>query len=453
MVNLHYSIEKLLKFLLLLQISLVTWLASGTRIEFLLPMFFVSCLLFIFTIWQKNNICSDSYLYNSLIFAFPVFAVICTIAYFNPFAFFINSERFSFLKYVDYIKWLPTSVRASFISGNPFFSLCILTTSFFTVIAAINLFSNRKFAILSLFWFVLNVWAMGMFAVYQKCMNYDAMYGVLYAHTSFYGTFFLENAGGTFLVMGGAAAAALGYYFALNHGLFSKIMSLVFFFLTISIFAAAAFSGSVAVILLSLMLVIVFSIAILFRLCVRVFSAKTAIVFSVGIFCVCVFASAFAVIKTYKGLDSYGKSDVSSSVAYRLDLYKNILNSDNDMLLYGWGGECSRYMLYSKLPLHKNPSKTLMAPDRPHSDILEYFLDYGILGLTIFFVCGVSWLADLCKNWRSFSLGNFFLFMGVLACLLHSAVDMELHIPSTMLAFGLLCALSIVPIVPQKGLK
>lgn len=49
--------------------------------------------------------------------------------------------------------------------------------------------------------------------------------------------------------------------------------------------------------------------------------------------------------------------------------------------------------------------------------------------------------ADM-ENRRALGFANAVCAAGALSCLAHGAFDMELHIPSTMIAFGLMCVFS-----------
>ena len=59
--------------------------------------------------------------------------------------------------------------------------------------------------------------------------------------------------------------------------------------------------------------------------------------------------------------------------------------------------------------------------------------------------CGAAWAAQIWKNRRSLGFTNAVCAAGALSCLAHGTFDMELHIPSTMIAFGLMCVFSFSP--------
>lgn len=67
-------LKNIARALLLLQICLITWLCSGTRVEHLMPMFYVSATLFTFTtisdpdlaeIYSKNPIYFNYHIFNN----------------------------------------------------------------------------------------------------------------------------------------------------------------------------------------------------------------------------------------------------------------------------------------------------------------------------------------------------------------------------------------------------
>ena len=96
------------------------------------------------------------------------------------------------------------------------------------------------------------------------------------------------------------------------------------------------------------------------------------------------------------------------------------------------------------MPAEDAKNSPLYIPERPHSDILEYAMEYGITGISILAICGLAWIYSLYKKIKYCTFSNFVLAAGALSCLLNGSFDMELHITSTMVAFGLMCSWSLV---------
>ena len=422
---------------ILLQIFLATWLGSGTRTEFLMPMFFTAVGVFAFTYLSGAMKAENAYC-KALLVAVIYFILVCAIQYLNPFSEYIEGERFSIVKSLRYITWLPTSVIGSFGEGNSMRSLAILLSSFLTTISACILFRSTRFAFAALAWFVFNVSAMGLWAVYQKYVQMPAVYGFLYTDSGYYGSFFLSNAAGTFLNMGISAAFVLMVVsckidsrFKFFYILFSVISAVV-------CTVASLYSESRAAQILCFAIWGVFAISIYYKVIMHFDSTVVGkTVFFVTTTIIIVVVAAVAMDFYY----SKGKfrKDISDSSFGRVEMYKRIYPQIYEHPIWGNGGECSRYVLPKVVLNFPNGIDGIpRKPDRPHSDIIEYILDYGIVGGIIFAYCGVALGYVIFKYRRRLGICNLYILAGVGACFSNGVFDMEMHIPSVMLIFGLM---------------
>ena len=120
---------------------------------------------------------------------------------------------------------------------------------------------------------------------------------------------------------------------------------------------------------------------------------------------------------------------IEESAVSRIAIYKSAVPLAKERPVWGAGGECSRYIL----PMIRKPgaSSVAEAPNRPHSDALEYVLDFGISGAAVLAACGAAWAAQIWKNRRALGFANAVCAAGALSC--------------AMIAFGLMCVFSFSP--------
>ena len=442
------NLKNIAKALLLLQICLITWLCSGTRVEHLMPMFYVSSILFALSTISDPDFGRNIF-QKTLFFSIIIFSIIATIQYANPFAEHIYEEKYNYIKNLEHISWLPTSVIGEFSDGNPMRSICVLLTSFLTVISAISLFRERRFARLALIAFALNSTLMAIFAIYQDAAGFSAPYNSVYSTSLFYGTFFLSNAAGAFLNMGMSACFALSIIFAKKNTFNGRILSLLWFLCAITNAISVYISESNAAIILCIFLAGCFLLYIFWEIMSRAVSAKTAAVILIFLSAIPSIIAIDYVVEA--NINTRRGREIKNSTLGRLVFYEASMKIISENPLWGIGGECSRYVLPNKLSDIKNKNNGLPSfPDRPHSDIIEYAVDYGIFGISLLAACAVAWLTAIWRRRKKLNSANIFLFLGVITCLAHGSFDMELHIPSTMIAFGLLSVWSFSELIVRR---
>ena len=437
-------LKNIARALLLLQICLITWLCSGTRVEHLMPMFYVSATLFTFTTISDPDFGRNIF-QKTLFISIIIFSIIAIIQYANPFAEHIYEEKYNYIKSIDHIPWLSTSVIGEFSDGNPMRSICILLTSFLTVISAISLFRERLFARFALIVFAINSTLMAIFAVYQDAAGFSAPYNSVYSTAIYYGTFFLGNAAGAFLNMGMSACFALSIIYAKKS---KRIFSLLWFVFALVNAISVYISDSNAAIIICIFLVGCFLLYILWKIMSRAVSAKTAAA-------ILIFLSAIPLIIAFNYIETNINTrtgrEIKNSAFTRLVFYEASMKIISENPIWGIGGECSRYVLPNKLSEINNKNNGLPSfPDRPHSDIIEYTVDYGIFGILVLAACALAWLSAIWGHRKKLNSANFFLILGVITCLMHGSSDMELHIPSTMIAFGLLSVWSFSELINRR---
>ncbi len=428
--------ENIAKCSFLLLIVLSSWLCSGTRVEFIMPMFFTAGASFVFCVLASLYKQSNGYR-NMLSIALVFFVIVCTVAYFNPFLEFFAGEYCKATKRLEYVEWLPTSVRATFDNGNSLRSLCVLSTSLFATMSACALFNRRNFAIISLVWFAINSTLMGAFAIYQKFDNATALYGIFHSPSDFYGSFFLSNAAGAFLNMGVAASVASVAIFASRRSYF---FATLFFFLALISSFGAWYSQSKAAQLLCLVQWGIFAYLAIFIFIRQ--NIKSAIIRICAILTVLIamVAAGYGTYNIYS-IKHKEKDTITTSVGSRMRIYEYTFENIKKYPIWGIGGECSRYILTKNIPTKKG---FYTIAEEPHSDILEYILEYGLVGSIVFAMAGIFFCKELFTRRKLMSISNYCILTGTAICFLHGAFDMEFHIPSTMIAFGIMTAWSYV---------
>lgn len=422
------------RILLFLQIFLATWLCSGTRTEHFVPMFIVSVLLFLTT--NLSGYFSDikSPFLKTLTISTFAFIILAVIQYFNVYAEFIKLEDYSYTKNFDFIKYLPSSVKAPFDNGNALSALTVLLTAFLTTISAYAIFNKSiRFTYVSIYWFIANAVCMGIFAICQRLYGFPFMYNIpsLTSMGAFYGSFFLENAAGTFLNMAFASSLFCVMYVFKK----SKLLSLIFFTVAIALSISVYFSKSNAAILLMIFQWIIFGLTTSYIITRKYIHLPVF----VGIVTISILIGIISLGFT----DFVLKHKENLNVNERLKIYEYSCDIIEKRPILGWGGDCSQYV-FPKFYLTSQSNKKLYeVPQHSHSDILEYLLTYGIVGAIFLFSAGISWLAEIFKYRKYFRPQNCMLLGGTLCCIFHSAVDMELHILATMIVFGLMSVFTI----------
>lgn len=431
-----------------LQIMLATWLCSGVNAQFLLPMFAVAICAFGSAL-GAGRFARDDAFSETLSWGALFFAAVCAVQYLNPWARQLEFANFGGIEKLPYIKWLPTSVRAQFTDGGAAAAFCYLQTAFLTVLVFASMAGQSRRSRGFLYFFVLNAFAMGGFAVYQKASGALSMYSIeSFKGANFYGSFFLSNAAGAFLNMGVAAALACAFLLA-GRGWLSKLCAPVPLLAAAGMSYGVYDSESVGALYICALVWAAFALLLVLKILKRFF----------GIWACAVFAAAALAVGGYCASENFEKiaefapqkknDNAMHSAQSRLEIYKTVCPIILERPIWGYGGESGDFVI----PLLKgNDEKSVaLAASRAHSDLLGYLLDFGFAGGAVLAACGAAWLWRIWQMRRFLTCANAMCFVGAMSCFGHSLFDMELHIPSTMLMFGLMCVLSYAPIFGKEA--
>ena len=425
---------------LLIEIFLFTWGASGTRSEFLLPMFWVAFASFSCSIFGRIN---DG---EKPIWRFPLFWISIAFIAIGVFQSINISgiveqyQNYTLLRNLSFMESLPSSVFAPFDAGNAQSSIVKILAAFFVACSSFLLFQNRHYAVIALNFFSVNAALMGVFALIQPLLKMPNLYYYVYSTVDFYGSFYLTNAAGAFLNLGVSACVASA---VISFKSADKVKGIFYSSLAFICAVASCLSESVGAILMLSLLVLIFILSFLLN---KLGMRKLFLYLILPIL-------ILLGILSFPGPGKYiERKYFNSPVTARLDIYRQSLAYPNGNFIWGRGGSSYRHLVRPEIVAKQVDSgkRSFSAPVHPHSDIISYYFEYGIVGLLLFFLCGLWWVSAILSSIKELSWENGFEIAGIAICALHSCFDMNLSIPSVMLAFAFLLVLSVSP---QRGGK
>ena len=110
--------------------------------------------------------------------------------------------------------------------------------------------------------------------------------------------------------------------------------------------------------------------------------------------------------------------------------------------VYGIGGGGCQYMLSLKMLRNQDMLRKMgNTTEHAHSDLLEYVVDFGLIGLFVIVTCFISWIWCFWKSKPTKE--SLILLIGIFISFFHSCFDMNLHITSTMIAFVIIVSASL----------
>ena len=78
----------------------------------------------------------------------------------------------------------------------------------------------------------------------------------------------------------------------------------------------------------------------------------------------------------------------------------------------------------------------ISVPERAHSDILEYFIEFGFLGLLGIFGGWLAYAILLFGNLKNLKAENYMLLASAGLCAMHCSVDIAMHFLPVMVFFA-----------------
>jgi len=357
------------------------------------------------------------------------------------------------LKYVDFVKWLPTSVLGEYYKGNALKSLFEIGATIGIAIASLTMFCNQKALRCVLIFLGVNTALMGIYAIIQDELDFPIIYNYFYTTASFYGSFPLSNAAGAFLNIGCAIN------FSLAVGMLKKrkfFFSVLWFSFALICSVSSYMSQSEGARLFCIFFWLIVLPLSFYKVVSKFYSKTTATIsilmaaFLVGLVAyLFINSNAETLVKKYENV----AKNLNESASSRFFMYK--LSSDiiSKNPIFGSGGKSCQYLLTEEMIKSRDSNKGSLASStyHAHSDPLEYLMEFGIVGA--FFIClsMAFWIWNFYKSSPDFE--SWILFIGALICLLHSCFDMHLHILSTMIVFAVVASACLFTAPKQGTLK
>ena len=110
--------------------------------------------------------------------------------------------------------------------------------------------------------------------------------------------------------------------------------------------------------------------------------------------------------------------------------------------------------MYEELPIISKKAQLLLKPllinVHPHCDILEYAVEFGIVGMFFLFVAAILFFLQLWYNRKALGIVNAFIAVATFAMFAHSCIDIFLHLTSTLVLFSLALAWIKSPLGGQR---
>lgn len=137
--------ERVACVLMLAEIVLITWLGSGTRPEFLLPMLWVSVAMFFASAFSAHGRGVPTYVKISFWCGILV-VLINAVQIANPSFEYVVYERHNDLQPLAHVSWLPVSVKSDFFTGDALRSLARIVAAFSVFMSAGIIFRWKRIA-------------------------------------------------------------------------------------------------------------------------------------------------------------------------------------------------------------------------------------------------------------------------------------------------------------------
>lgn len=445
---------KLSRFCFIVSIVLCVWGTSGTKTWPLFLMLLSGALSFVFALWAKGtSMLSIKALGENPFFLSGILLALMTLVQFlNADLRVYQHDGHKYAYTLDHFKNLPSGIVNDWGFYDTFTTLLVIVSCWYFAMTSWSLLKDKSFALRALKIFAINGFLMSLLAIAQKLAGAKKLYWLIHSELDFYGSFFYQNAAASFLVTVCASIAALAYInFKKSRFLGGSIYASMFALTSI----AVLFSGSKGGILSYLAMLLILSSSILFaymrRLCLTPYASAAATAILIAAAC-----SIFALL----GRDfirqkiSSEMDDPNSSIMPRLMINALSYKIFKESPICGVGGGSYGIRVQTDFPeaVKNRKDGSIDFINGAHNDPFQYLCEYGMLGFTFIAYGTIVWIANLFKLIKrgSFCLANFIFLSGIIACLLHSLVDMHMHIPSNICAFALLSTLAVCKLKYEK---
>lgn len=376
--------------------------------------------------------------YNSKVFTAQVMMlcgvlVIALIQFFNYRGVFFQDTSFSFIAPSRHISWLPSTI----ICKNSILLLVTLSTSVASYIAASMLFCRESIGVFALKFFAVNAFAFSLLGWYQIENNIEIPYGYFLTQSNSFSTMYYENAASTFVYMGIAAAIALFIRNPKRLNLVWIAAALIEFYILCKTDAKAGkiIAGGIILVGFAFML-----------LSIKSSKMRLSVILLLSLIVSVCFAMFLYSDIGCQALE-FGKAEIVKRFSVQADAFEVIKGREINGIGLG------AYM-YEELPIVSKKAQLLLKPllinVHPHCDILEYAVEFGVVGMFFLFVAAILFFLQLWYNRKALGIVNVFIAVATFAMFAHSCIDIFLHLTSTLVLFSLALAWIKSPLGGQR---
>jgi len=410
---------------------------------------------FIVSIMPRTGPTDRGYSPSTRLRRFPVlwagllFLLYIAVQALNPSWQYVSDTDSWWLEPVAHIAWLPSGMQVPFAQSSPWSALIIFTSLWLLICSVWTGLTRRRSYRILFTVLVANAFLLSMLGVLQQLTDAKRIFwSYLPSNSAFVASFIYRNHAGPYLNLMVSLAVGLGcwYYERSQRRQEKSSPAAVLAFLAMFIAIMVVFSYSRA----SIGVLLAFSLFMLCTLAAQRFLGKPGpsrkrmdmliliVVFS-GFLGLCLVS--LRVEKVWHRFTNIATDPTNSTSTRTI-----ARNASRDMLqdhwLLGWGAGCFRYgfPLYAqKYPeIYYSGQGKQRFWEHAHDDLLEFPIEYGLLGLLplAFMLCSAGWQLVRRRFWTSAISICLVLSCALVAC--HSWVDFVFQSPAVLLTWCVL---------------
>lgn len=421
------------KICVLFLIASITWIVPCSDIFFVSSVSASVLFMLCAAILRPVQPFCDSKIFTAQVMMLCGVLVIALIQFFNYRGVFFQDTSFSFIAPSRHISWLPSTI----ICKSSILLLVTLSTSVASYIATSMLFSRESIGVFALKFFAVNAFAFSLLGWYQIENNIEIPYGYFLTQSNSFSTMYYENAASVFVYMGIAAAFALFIRNPKRLNLIWIVAALVEFYILCKTDARAGkiIAGGIILVGFAFML-----------LSIKSSKMRLSVILLLSLIVSVCFAMFLYSDIGCQALE-FGKAEIAKRFSVQADAFEVIKGREINGIGLG------AYM-YEELPIISKKAQLLLKPllinVHPHCDILEYAVEFGIVGMFFLFVAAILFFLQLWYNRKALGIVNAFIAVATFAMFAHSCIDIFLHLTSTLVLFSLALAWIKSPLGGQR---
>jgi O-antigen ligase len=455
-------IAQLARWLCLSLLLLVPWLLGGQILEVQLGALLLATLAFVISLIARQR---------SILFPLSLgmlFAGYILVQYANP---VFTQEwqtglRIWELRRVDYITWLPSSIRSDFSDASPLRFLIIFLTAGCCGLACYQ--NRREFGTKVLLpLLAVNTSLIALLGLIQKSLESRSILG-LYAAADeglglFYGTFLYKNHAAAFLNLGMAVCLACFFAFKRNTNTRRSNPSWLFSLCAALLFIGVIFSKSRFGFLGSLGILGAFIPLALKQANNSGLSTKRVAMGFACIAIVIVGGGAFLLgMKGTRHLQTMN-AEITEDFSYmqRKLAYQSELRMFAEKPIYGWGAGNFRHGFRQFQDMDTERGKVGNAYmerhelnffwQHAHNDYLEWLIELGVVGTLILFSIPGYFFRIIFKSRRWKEPVPLMLLVGLGSTMVHALIDFPFRNPAVLMTWAVMLVVTARLCEPKKS--